>query len=232
MATQISAVNEIANLAAAIGGIDALDVVRGVQLDKRWNPIIGGKRVEPTIFTYLIPGCGFGGSCFPKDVQALRAHGVTVSVPTPLLDAVMNINEVQPQQVVRILDRELPNLGKLNVLVLGLAFKPETDDARESPSLKIIRELIGKGTKVFAHDPKASDNFQKFFGPDAKKVNFVADWRANVAQADVIIVVTRWDEYHELTDFDLAGKVVFDARRIYKPDAMRGARYFSIGRRF
>jgi UDPglucose 6-dehydrogenase len=231
LATQISAVNEIANLAAAIGGIDVLDVIHGVQTDKRWNPIINGKRVEPTIITYLIPGCGFGGSCFPKDVQALRAQGDMVDVETPLLDAVMTINAAQPQQVVRILEREVPDLPKMNILVLGLAFKPETDDSRESPSLKIIRDLIDMGAQVFAHDPKATENFKRFFGKDAVKINFVEDWQDKVRQANVVIVVTRWDEYRALVGFDLTGKVLFDTRRLYTPDEVHGARYLSIGRR-
>lgn len=231
LATQISAVNEIANLAAAIGGIDVMDIVRGVQLDKRWTPIVAGKRVEPGIITYLVPGCGFGGSCFPKDVQALRAHGAKVSVPTAVLDAVLAVNEAQPHQVVRILEREVPDLSKQTVLVLGLAFKPETDDVREAPSLKIIRDLTGLGVKVLAHDPKAADNFKKSLGDVSKKVDFLADWRPMVAKANIVVVATRWEEYRELTRFDLSGKILFDARRMFSPGEIRGTHYLSIGLR-
>ena len=125
LACQISAINEIANLAAAIGGIDIMDVVKGLHLDKRWNPILpNGKRAEPEILTYLIPGCGFGGSCFPKDVQALRAQGEQLGLPMRLLNAVLEINDAQPEQVVAILHEELHGLGGRNILVLGLAFKP------------------------------------------------------------------------------------------------------------
>jgi UDPglucose 6-dehydrogenase len=105
LATQISAVNEIANLAAAVGGIDVMDVMAGVHLDKRWNPILGQGRVRanPKILTYLIPGCGFGGSCFPKDVQALRSQGEQVGLKMEMLNAVLSVNDRQPGQVRDIL---------------------------------------------------------------------------------------------------------------------------------
>jgi UDPglucose 6-dehydrogenase len=102
LATQISAVNEIANLAAAVGGIDAMDVMAGVHLDKRWNPILtpgrwhNSGRANPKILTYLIPGCGFGGSCFPKDVQALRSQGEAVGLKMDMLNAVLSVNDAQP----------------------------------------------------------------------------------------------------------------------------------------
>src|SRR5262249_43928434 len=101
LATQISAVNEIANVAAALGGIDVMDVLRGVHLDKRWNPILAdGRRTMPHILTYLVPGCGFGGSCFPKDVQALRSLGRERGLPMWMLNAVLAVNDEQACQVI------------------------------------------------------------------------------------------------------------------------------------
>ena len=134
LATQISAINEIANLSAAVGGIDIMDVVRGVALDKRWSPVVDGKRVSPPILDYLIPGCGFGGSCFPKDVKALRSQGRNLGLEMSLLNSVLEVNDAQPDQVVRILESHLGDLAGRRVLVLGLAFKPGTDDVRESAS--------------------------------------------------------------------------------------------------
>lgn len=232
LATQISAVNEIANLAAALGGIDVLDVVGGVQLDKRWNPIMeGGKRAQPHILTYLVPGCGFGGSCFPKDVQALRSQGEQQGLPMRMMNAVLDVNDAQPTQVLDIIERDLPDLSGKRVLVLGLAFKPGTDDVRESASLKIVDQLVSRGADVVAHDPIAIDHFKKAVGPAGDKVRYVEDWKAEVAPAEVVIVATKWPDYAELTGADLSGKLLFDARRMFPPTETGGAEYLSIGRR-
>jgi len=232
LATQISVVNEIANLAAAVGGIDIMNVLEGVHLDKRWNPVLAdGTRAAPGILTYLVPGCGFGGSCFPKDVQALRSQGEQLNLPMPVLNAVLNINDAQPNQVIEILGRAVPNLSTKRVLVLGLSFKPGTDDVRESASLKIVDALASKAHTVVAHDPIAIDNFRDALGRAADTVIFVRSWHDEVAKADVIVVATIWPEYRALADHDLSGKVMFDARRAFLPSQFAGAGYLSIGRR-
>ncbi|MBD3574348.1 UDP-glucose/GDP-mannose dehydrogenase family protein [Brevundimonas diminuta] len=232
LATQISAVNEIANLAAALGGIDVLDVVGGVHLDKRWNPILeAGARAKPQILTYLVPGCGFGGSCFPKDVQALRSQGEQNGLPMRMMNAVLDVNDAQPSQVLDIVERDLPDLSGKRVLVLGLAFKPGTDDVRESASLKIVDQLVAKGADVVAHDPIAVDHFKKAVGPAGEQVRYVEDWEAEVASAQVVIVATKWPDYAVLTSQDLSGKLLFDARRMFPPAQVGGAQYLSIGRR-
>jgi len=229
LATQISAINEIANVAAAANGIDVMDVVRGVTLDKRWNPMTNGARVMPSILSYLVPGCGFGGSCFPKDLQALRSFGRAHGVNMRVTQAVLEVNEEQPYQVAEILQRQLSDLNDKNCLVLGLAFKPETDDVRESASIKIVESLLARGASVMAHDPIAAPNFRRALGSDAERVAFVADWRAQVASADVIVIATRWAEYDALRGCDTAGKVVFDARRMFNPAAFAQANYLAIG---
>jgi UDPglucose 6-dehydrogenase len=231
LATQISAINEIANLAAAIGGIDVMDVVKGVHLDKRWDPITETGRASPAILTYLIPGCGFGGSCFPKDVQALRSQGEQHGLPMNMLNAVLDVNDAQPLQVTGIVERELGSLNGRRVLVLGLAFKPHTDDVRESASLKIVRSLIEKGAKVSAHDPIAVEHFRRAFGEDAEQVEFVEDWQAIAMDADVVIIATAWPDYKPLSDLGLSGAVVFDARRAFMPSQFEGSSYLTIGRR-
>jgi UDPglucose 6-dehydrogenase/GDP-mannose 6-dehydrogenase len=231
LALQISAVNEIANLAAAIGGVDAMDVMRGVHLDKRWNPSVDGRRQMPEILTYLVPGCGFGGSCFPKDVQALRTQGKKLGLPMSVLDAVLAVNEAQPAEAIAVLKRAVGDLAGRSCLVLGLAFKPGTDDVRESASLRMIAELLANGAKVHAHDPIATDNFRRAFGPRAKEIDFHDDWQAKIAAADIVIVATRWPEYRELLQHELAGKIVFDARRFFSREELEGAQYLAIGYR-
>jgi UDPglucose 6-dehydrogenase len=231
LATQISAINEIANVAAALGGIDVMDVVRGVHADKRWNPIIPSGRVSPAILTYLVPGCGFGGSCFPKDVQALRSQGMQAGVPMRMLNAVLDVNDAQPNQVTEILERELGSLAGRSVLVLGLAFKPGTDDVRESTSLKVIRTLGSQGARVMASDPVAIEHSRNALKDLGGAVSFVADWRHAVEAAEIIIVATSWPEYRELATMRLEDKVVFDARRMFDPTALACRRYLAIGRR-
>jgi UDPglucose 6-dehydrogenase/GDP-mannose 6-dehydrogenase len=231
LATQISAVNEIANLAAALGGIDVMDVVKGVHLDKRWNPVTSQGRLSPQILTYLAPGCGFGGSCFPKDVQALRSQGVQHGLPMNILNAVLDVNEVQPLQVTGIVQREIGGLQGRRVLLLGLAFKPDTDDVRESASLKIARALLDEGASVSAHDPVAVAPFRRAFGPDAEAIAFVQDWRTAALEAEVVIVATAWPDYQTLAELGLKGAVVFDARRAFRPAQFEGSSYLAIGRR-
>ena len=232
LATQISAINEIANLAAALGGIDVIDVVRGVHLDKRWNPLnADGKRVDPHILTYLVPGCGFGGSCFPKDVQALRSQGESLGLPMEVMNAVLDVNDRQPRQVSDILLRDFGNLTGRSCLLLGLAFKPNTDDVRESASLKIVADLLAAGANIIAHDPIAMLNFKKALGAQADELTFVEDWRPHVVSVDCIIVATKWDEYREIARYDLAHKILFDARRMFEVSLLKGGQYLSIGRR-
>lgn len=230
LALQISAVNEIANLAASLGGIDMLDVVRGVHLDKRWSPIEDGRRLSPQILTYLIPGCGFGGSCFPKDVQALRSQGEQLGQKMEILNGVLSVNAAQPGQVAATLARELGALSGRRCLVLGLAFKPETDDVRESASFPIVRDLLDRGACVVAHDPIAAEPFRRAFG-EAAGLGYTENWRQEAAGADIVVIATKWDDYRGLADLDLTGKAVFDARRLLSPEKLPGARYLSIGRR-
>jgi UDPglucose 6-dehydrogenase/GDP-mannose 6-dehydrogenase len=232
LATQISAVNEIANLAAAIGDIDIMDVMRGVHLDKRWNPVIDGARSTPQILRYLVPGCGFGGSCFPKDVQALRSQGQVVGIGMEMLEAVLDVNARQPAQVIDIARRALGDLRGRRVLLLGLAFKPDTDDVRESASLRIADLLLSAGAHVAAHDPIAVPGFRREMGAAADRIDFVGEWRPEVAAADLVIVATAWAEYRDLSGLLADGQAVFDARRLFHPDELPGATYLSIGRRF
>jgi UDPglucose 6-dehydrogenase len=232
LATQISAVNEIANLAAALGGVDVMEVMRGVHLDKRWNPILpDGRRTNPQILSYLVPGCGFGGSCFPKDVQALRSQGEAVGSAMQILGSVLAVNDAQPAQVVRLLRGRWGSLTARRVLVLGLAFKPGTDDVRESASRKIMAALLAEGATVSAHDPIATANARREW-PELK-INYVDHWDAHIDAADAVIVATRWPEYLQLREPQLlarlGGKEIIDARRYFRIGDFPGASYQTIG---
>jgi UDPglucose 6-dehydrogenase len=228
LATLISFSNEIANLSAEVG-VDATEVMRGVHLDKRFTPILeDGTRIWPGATTYLEGGCGFGGSCFPKDVKALIAYGDEHGSPMDILRAVIGVNETQPQRMLELLERHLPDLPDRTVTVLGMAFKPGTDDIRESPSLPVTRELLARGALVTVHDPIARDEVAKIFGD---RVRYADDLQSAVDGADAILLMTRWEQYRRLPEL-LAGRpeqpVVVDGRRLLARDSV--ARYEGIGR--
>jgi len=231
LALQISAVNELANVAAALGGVDVADVMRGVHADRRWSPVQpGGTRVRPGILDYLKAGCGFGGSCFPKDVQAMRTLARQVGIEPRLLQATLDVNQDQPGQVTQLLERSFPaGLAGKRVLLLGCAFKEDTDDVRESVSLRIVSDLAKRGARVEAHDPVALDNFLR--AAQAGSVEPCADWRAAITGADAIVVATAWPEYRSLREEAgrMSGKVLVDARRLYEAEAFPGADYQTIG---
>ena len=227
LATQISAVNELANLCFELGGIDVRDVMQGVHLDQRWSPITPGGRIHPQILTYLIPGCGFGGSCFPKDVQALRTLGQDRGLPMHALQAVLEINDAQPLQIIRQLESALGDLRGRSILILGLAFKPGTDDLRESASLRIIDHLVACGAHVSAHDPIALENAKRYYAD--QPVSFVEDWPAAVPAAEAVVVATAWRDYASLPT--LHPRVFADARRMFQPGDFPETVYLAIGLR-
>jgi UDPglucose 6-dehydrogenase len=230
LAIQISAANEIANLSAAIGGIDFLEVISAVHLDKRWTPFLpDGTRISPQILQYHIPGCGFGGSCFPKDVQALRSLGRNHDIPMDMLNSVLDINDTQPFQVAKIIEKEVHSLQGKKILVLGLAFKPGTDDVRESSAIKIIESLAERGARVIAHDPIAIENFKNILGDLRESIFFAQDWVNHFDASDVIVIATNWPEYLKIAELDLNKKVVFDSRRLLNKNDLKGCTYLSIG---
>ena len=233
LATQISAVNELANIASGIKNIDILDVMKGVHLDKRWSPIIsGGKRIYPDILSYLIPGCGFGGSCFPKDVEAIRAKAKDVKVDSYILDSVLKVNDKQPHQVVELLKSNV-KLKNKKILFLGLAFKDGTDDTRESVSIKIINILLKYHCKIFAHDPIAIDNAKRELDT-FENLKYINKWDNLISSIDIIIIGTKWTEYKKLSSSiykkNIHGKILLDARRFFKPEDFPNTLYLTIGR--
>lgn len=233
-ATAISFANEIANLCTAVGGIDALDVMAGVHAMKELNPV--GATPAPRasaragIANFMLPGCGFGGSCFPKDVKALVAHGARVNAPMRLLEAVVSVNEDQPRKVIDLLKRHLDTLEGVRIAVLGLAFKPGTHDMRESPAIAIVRSLMNHGAQVIAHDPIAIAEAKKVL-PD--EVTFVETLDAALdGNPSAVVIVTRWDEYRRVPEllkrnYPTNPPLVVDGRRMLDPASV--ARYAGIG---
>jgi len=221
LAVKISYINQMADLCEQVGA-NVHDVAKGMGLDKR----IGNK--------FLHPGPGYGGSCFPKDTLALARTADQHGAPVTIVDAVVAYNAARKQamatRVIAALDGAVQ--GK-TVAVLGLAFKPETDDMRDSPALDIIAGLVDAGATIRAYDPKAMDEAKPML-PAA--VTFCATASACLDKADAAVLVTEWNEFRALTpasfETAMAGNVIVDLRNVYEPEVMRaaGLRYSSIGR--
>ncbi len=221
LATKITFMNEIANLCEKLGA--DVDMVRiGIGSDDRI-----GKR-------FLFPGIGYGGSCFPKDVQALAKSAAEVKYDFSLLTSVMSVNERQKTIIIpKIKSYFNAHLKGKHFAVWGLAFKPDTDDIREAPALYVIDELLAAGATVTAHDPEAMENVKKIYGD---KIKFANDPYEALKNADALIIATEWALFRT-PDFDkisaeLKNKVIFDGRNLYGLDQMKklGYYYCSIGR--
>ena len=233
-ATAISFSNEIANLCSSIPGIDARDVWKGVHLDRRLTPLTPKPRRPAGIVEYLCHGLGFGGSCFPKDVGAFRQFGKQLGAPTPLLDAVLATNHRQPLRLVALIEQEM-KIKDRTVAILGLAFKPGTDDLRESPALPVIKALLEGEARVVAHDPIAISRAQCH--PAFAGVTLVRDWPSALKDADACCLVTAWPDYQKITPNDfkrlMRQPIVIDGRGLYDPTELtragvtwRGIGYF------
>ena len=226
LATLISFTNELANLGSALGNIDTTEVMRGVHLSQYFR----GRNKEglPPITSFLQAGCGFGGSCLPKDVSALIAHGHKAGTSMRLLESVIRTNEEQPKRTVALLKKHWPNLKGIRVAVLGLSFKPETSDVRESPAFPIMRELLDAGAVVKAFDPVAKHEALKAF-PEPS-VNYCDSLEAALTDIDAVIVVTPWKEFRDVPALLRKRQppvVLVDGRRAFDKQSM--AKYEGIG---
>ena len=219
LATKISFTNEMANICDALGA-DVLEVARGMGSDRRIGP------------HFLSAGLGWGGSCFPKDVKALAHIAAVHGCHPQLLRAVMEINYDQRKRVIIRLRECLGTLRGNNVGVLGLSFKPNTDDMRDAPSLDLIRFLQHEGAHVRAYDPVAMEHAAKIL----EDVTFRDNPYAVAEDADALVLATEWNEFKHLDMQRIARsmrlRVLMDARNIYPPDHMRdlGFAYCGIGR--
>ena len=221
LATKISFINEIANLCEVIGA-DVKDVVKGMGKDKR----IGE--------AFLQPGIGYGGSCFPKDVKALLHTAKLHGIPFSLLKETVAINDFQQELLVTKAINRLKDLKGKKITMLGLAFKPETDDMREAPSIKIAHLLVKLGAEVVAYDPAAIDNAKKILGDTIK---FATSILEATVDADAIFIVTEWDEFRYLELKELIKimrqPIVFDGRNCIEENLIRACKkieYYPIGR--
>jgi UDPglucose 6-dehydrogenase len=219
LATKVSFINEIANLCDRIG-CDVHDVSRAIGMDKR----IGSK--------FLHPGPGFGGSCFPKDTRALASVAKQYECESLIVNAVIEVNNRQGREMLTKIRKLVGSLAGKKIAVLGLAFKPETDDMREAPAVAIIRSLLEDGASVRAYDPVAKHEAMKLL-PD---IEYVDDEYAAVKGADALVFVTEWNQFRALDllrirDLMTTPKVA-DLRNIYEPEDMRemGFEYVGVGR--
>jgi UDPglucose 6-dehydrogenase len=221
LATKITFMNEIANLCELLGAdVDA--VRKGVGTDQRI-----GKR-------FLFAGIGYGGSCFPKDVQALAKSSAEANYDFKILNSVMEVNQVQKKKMIEPLKGRFGDLSGKTIAIWGLAFKPYTDDIREAPALENITDLLSLGAKVQAYDPEAMENVKGIFGD---KITFSEDEYHALEGADALMIMTEWPVFRT-PEFDkveslLKNKVIFDGRNLYDLNQMAelGFEYYSVGRK-
>ncbi len=219
LATRISFINEIAALCEAVGA-DVHEVARGMGLDNR----IGKK--------FLHPGPGFGGSCFPKDTRAVLQMAEEAGVPARIVRAVIEANEGQPGRMVEKIRRAVGDPKGKTIACLGLSFKPNTSDTRDSPAIRIIRELLAGGARVRVFDPVAMPETRQTL-PD---VEYAEDAYDAARGCDALVIATEWNQFRNL-DWDrmkrvLKSPIVVDLRNVYEPEHMKalGIRYSSVGR--
>ena len=198
LATEISFSNEIANICELTPGVDVARVMDALHLDSRLSPMVNGERMQPGILAYLRAGCGYGGSCLPKDVRALITYAQGHGYQAPLLEAVQAVNQNRPLRLINILREEVGDLSGRTVAVLGLAFKPDTDDMRASPAIGVVEGLLREGAVVQAYDPKATDNAKRLWA-DLPSIRFAASMDEALQGADAAILVTAWSEFSRLS---------------------------------
>jgi UDPglucose 6-dehydrogenase len=193
LATLISFSNEIGNLCSDLGGVDCVDVMKGVHLSHYLMPTTGSGRVRAPIASFVAAGCGFGGSCLPKDVKALIARGNGADSRMGLLKEVIRINEDQPRRMIELLKTRVADLRGISVAVLGLAFKPDTDDLRESPAIRLIELLLKEGARVLAYDPVAMPAARRAFID--QEITYCESLEEAVKRAKALLLVTSWKEF-------------------------------------
>jgi UDPglucose 6-dehydrogenase len=220
LATKVSFINEIANLCESVGA-DVHVVAKAMGLDRRIGP------------KFLHPGPGYGGSCFPKDTSALLQIAKKSKVALGIIEAVIKANENQKERAVKKIKKTIGMLKGQTICILGLSFKPNTNDLRDAPSLYIINKLLKAGAKIRAYDPVAMEDAKKIF----PKITYCKDSYDAAKGSDALVIVTEWNQFRNL-DLgrlkNLAKKeFFFDLRNIYEPDKVReqGFKYYSVGRK-
>jgi len=219
LAAKVSFINSIASLCERMHEGDVEVVAKGIGLDKRIGPL------------FLKAGLGWGGSCFPKDLKAILAFSRTLGLELSIVDAALRINELQSIWAVEKAKGALGDLRGRRVAILGLAFKPDTDDIREAVSLKIIERLLREGSDICAYDPAAMENTRKILG---EKISFAESAKDCISGADCCIVVTEWKEFTRIRPEDFRTRmrkpVLIDGRRVYDAKEFLGKlEYHAVG---
>ncbi len=221
LATKISFINSIANICEKIPGADVKDVALAMGLDKRIGPL------------FLDAGLGYGGSCFPKDVKALIACAKALGYTPELLDSVEHVNKTQPLKAIEYLQQQLGSVKGKRIALLGLAFKPDTDDMREARVIPIVQKLLADGAIVTSYDPIATTTAQVVF---KNTITYAASAKDCLKGADAAIIITEWPEFKQITPQDfkklLKQPNLIDGRRIYNPQTYKKQlNYAAIGLR-
>jgi UDPglucose 6-dehydrogenase len=205
LAMKVSFINMIANLCQKIPGTDVETVAKAIGLDKRIGP------------HFLKAGAGWGGSCWPKDLKALIKFGEKMNTKLPLVNATLEINNEQPYKIIELAEELIGELKNKKIAILGLSFKPNTDDIRDAVSIKIIKTLLNKGAHITAYDPAAMKNFKKLFN----NITYANTPLDCIKDADCALIITEWDEFKKLKPEDftklMKNPAIVDGRRIYNP---------------
>jgi len=220
LATRISFMNEVSNVCEAVGA----------NVDQVRHAVASDRRIGPS---FLFPGVGYGGSCFPKDVKAMVRFAEEKDYEFQILNAVEAVNESQKKRLIAKMEKHFGSLKGKRIAVWGLAFKPKTDDMREAPAVPLIQGLLAAGASVHAYDPEAMKVAKGIFG---SKIHYAENAYAALTGADALAIVTEWSEFRE-PDYGRMRKlmrspVIFDGRNIYNPESLRsqGFTYISMGR--
>jgi nucleotide sugar dehydrogenase len=219
LATKITFANEFANICEFFG-VDVYEMMKGVGMDFRINP------------AFLNAGVGFGGSCFPKDVNAITAVSKKKGYVPRILNAILDVNETQPLRILELAEKNFGPLNNKKIALLGLSFKPDTDDVRYTRALPIAEGFIDKGAQVTAYDPKAIENFKKL---TEKNITYAESTKEALKDADICIIQSDWSEFKSLTPQDfkelMKTPLLIDGRRTYDPQKFisEGVTYVGIG---
>jgi UDPglucose 6-dehydrogenase len=219
LATKITFANEFANICEFFG-VDVYEMMKGVGMDFRINP------------AFLNAGVGFGGSCFPKDVNAITAFAKSKGYTPRILNAILDVNKTQPLRIIELVEKKAGGVDNKRIALLGLSFKPDTDDVRYTRALPIAEALVDLGAEVIAYDPKAVDNFKKL---TEKPITYATSAKEALKDADICIIQSDWSEFKSLKpeDFKELMKTPFiiDGRRTFDPKEFigQGITYFGIG---
>lgn len=216
LATKISFINQIANICQALPGTNIEDVAKAIGYDPRIGKL------------FLNAGPGYGGSCLPKDVKALTNFASSIGVKPTLLNAVEQVNKNQIKNIIKLIENSIGKVKQKNISVLGIAFKPETDDIRDSVSIDLIKVLLKKGAKIILHDPKALENAKNVFG---NKISYARSVKDALRNGHCCVIMTPWKQYSHIQKNHLKvmkKRVVIDSRRLLANSAS-GIEYRAIG---